>query len=81
MHAHGHSKDACLLAVQLAEELLAHPPELMIDVPPLISRGKRKKVKSLNKVLPRILACECIDTNIRSSIYSRLIQLLTKSVA
>ncbi|XP_026286597.1 zinc finger SWIM domain-containing protein 8 homolog isoform X2 [Frankliniella occidentalis] len=44
LHAHGHSKDACTLAVQLAEELLANPPELMIDVPPLISRGKRKKV-------------------------------------
>ena len=43
LHAHGHISDASRLAVQLAQELLAHPPNLMIDLP-VPARGKRKKV-------------------------------------
>ncbi|XP_075215319.1 zinc finger SWIM domain-containing dorado [Lycorma delicatula] len=43
LHAHGHSKEACTLGVKLAEQLLANPPDLMIDVPPMMSKGKRKK--------------------------------------
>ena len=30
LHAHGHSAEACELGVQLATELLAHPPDLMV---------------------------------------------------
>lgn len=45
LHAHGHSKEACMLAVKLAEELLANPPNLMIDIPPLPKRkGKKQQV-------------------------------------
>lgn len=46
LHAHGHITDASRLAVQLAKELLAHPPNLMIDLP-TPPRGKRKKVCSI----------------------------------
>lgn len=44
LHAHGHSKEACTLGVKLAEQLLDNPPDLMIDVPQVMSKGKRKKV-------------------------------------
>lgn len=45
LHAHGHSREACLLGVTLAEELLANPPDLMIDIPPIPKRkGKRQQV-------------------------------------
>ncbi|XP_039277484.1 zinc finger SWIM domain-containing protein 8 isoform X2 [Nilaparvata lugens] len=43
LHAHGHSKEACTLGVELAENLLANPPDLMIELPPILSKGKRKK--------------------------------------
>ncbi|XP_012251100.2 zinc finger SWIM domain-containing protein 8 homolog isoform X2 [Athalia rosae] len=43
LHAHGHAREACTLGVQLAEELLANPPDLMIEVPPMPVKGKRKK--------------------------------------
>lgn len=42
LHAHGHGKEACTLGVRLAEELLANPPDLMIEIPP-IPRRKGKK--------------------------------------
>lgn len=44
LHAHGHGKEACTLGVRLAKELLASPPDLMVELPPLPSKGKRKKV-------------------------------------
>ncbi|XP_042239030.1 zinc finger SWIM domain-containing protein 8 homolog isoform X2 [Homarus americanus] len=44
LHAHGHLQEASELAVQLSHELLANPPNLMIDIPPPPSKGKRKKV-------------------------------------
>ncbi|RZF44726.1 hypothetical protein LSTR_LSTR000678 [Laodelphax striatellus] len=43
LHAHGHSKEACTLGVKLAENLLANPPDLMIELPPIQSKGKRRK--------------------------------------
>ncbi|CAG2064200.1 unnamed protein product, partial [Timema podura] len=43
LHAHGHGKEACTLGVRLAEELLANPPNLMIELPPMPVKGKRKK--------------------------------------
>lgn len=44
LHAHGHSLEACALAVRLAHELLANPPNLMIELPPVQTKGKRRKV-------------------------------------
>ncbi|EEZ97539.2 zinc finger SWIM domain-containing protein 8 homolog [Tribolium castaneum] len=45
LHAHGHSKEACILGVKLAEELLANPPDLMIEIPPIPKRkGKKQQV-------------------------------------
>lgn len=51
LHAHGHGKEACTLGVRLAKELLANPPDLMIELPPLPSKGKRKKVRERLDVL------------------------------
>ena len=46
LHAHGHVQEASKLAVRLAEELLANPPNLMLDLPhPSTNRNKRKKVR------------------------------------
>lgn len=33
LHAHGHSREACILGIKLAEELLMNPPDLMIEIP------------------------------------------------
>lgn len=44
LHAHGHSSEACELGVQLASELLANPPDLLVELPPIITKnGKKKK--------------------------------------
>ncbi|XP_034174231.1 zinc finger SWIM domain-containing dorado isoform X1 [Osmia lignaria lignaria] len=43
LYAHGHTREACILGVQLGEELLANPPNLMIDEPPAPVKGKKKK--------------------------------------
>lgn len=49
LHAHGHSKEACKLGVQLAKELLEHPPNLSIELPLSVAgKGKRKKVNPLS---------------------------------
>lgn len=47
LHAHGHGKEACILAVRLAEQMLAHPPNLMIEIPP---PPKRKGKKHINPI-------------------------------
>lgn len=44
LHAHGHAREACILGVRLAEEMLANPPDLMIELPSLPAKGKRRKV-------------------------------------
>lgn len=44
LHAHGHGFEACTLAVRLALELLASPPNLMIELPQMPTKGKRRKV-------------------------------------
>ncbi|XP_032453263.1 zinc finger SWIM domain-containing protein 8 isoform X6 [Nasonia vitripennis] len=43
LYAHGHTREACILGVKLAEELLANPPDLMIEVPPIPVKGRKKK--------------------------------------
>lgn len=52
LHAHGHSHEACMLAVRLAEELLVNPPNLMVELPPPPSRGK--KVRRFNPACHQI---------------------------
>lgn len=47
LHAHGHGREACILAVRLAEQMLAHPPNLMIEIPP---PPKRKGKKQINPI-------------------------------
>lgn len=43
LHAHGHGREACILAVRLSEEMLANPPNLMIEIPPPVKQRKGKK--------------------------------------
>lgn len=33
LHAHGYSSEACRLAVELARDLLANPPDLKVEQP------------------------------------------------
>lgn len=52
LHAHGHGREACILAVRLAEELLANPPNLMIELPPPPKRkGKRTNINPISHQL------------------------------
>ena len=39
LHAHGHTKEACKLAKELAEEMLANPPDLMAEPTEHRSKG------------------------------------------
>ena len=41
LHAHGLTREACRLAVHLAEEMLSNPPNLVVDMPNPPTRGKR----------------------------------------
>lgn len=44
LHAHGHTKEACKLAEQLAEELLTNPPDLLAECAAVPNvKGKKKK--------------------------------------
>lgn len=43
LHAHGHGREACILAVRLAEEMLANPPNLMVELPAPVKPRKGKK--------------------------------------
>lgn len=44
LHAHGHTKEACQLAQQLAEELLANPPDLLAECAAVPNvKGRKKK--------------------------------------
>ncbi|XP_055370716.1 zinc finger SWIM domain-containing protein 8 homolog [Condylostylus longicornis] len=52
LHAHGHGREACILAVRLAEEMLAHPPNLMIELPmPPRRKGKKQNINPISHQL------------------------------
>ncbi|XP_068597360.1 zinc finger SWIM domain-containing protein 8 [Brachionichthys hirsutus] len=44
LHAHGYSHEACRLAVELARDLLANPPDLKVEQPQ--TKGKKSKVST-----------------------------------
>lgn len=44
LHAHGYSNEACRLAVDLARDLLANPPDLKVEQPQ--TKGKKSKVST-----------------------------------
>lgn len=49
LHAHGHGREACILAVRLAEEILANPPNLLLDLPQMPRRkGKNKSINPIS---------------------------------
>ncbi|XP_055618684.1 zinc finger SWIM domain-containing protein 8 homolog [Toxorhynchites rutilus septentrionalis] len=43
LHAHGHGWEACVLGVRLAKQMLANPPNLMLELPPPPNKKKGKK--------------------------------------
>lgn len=52
LHAHGHGREACILAVRLAEEMLANPPNLMVELPPPPKRkGKKHSINPISHQL------------------------------
>ncbi|XP_030378874.1 zinc finger SWIM domain-containing protein 8 [Scaptodrosophila lebanonensis] len=52
LHAHGHGGEACILAVRLAEQMLANPPNLLLDLPPAPKRkGKKQNVNPISHQL------------------------------
>lgn len=52
LHAHGHGREACILAVRLAEEMLANPPNLMLELPPPPKRkGKKHSINPISHQL------------------------------
>lgn len=59
LYAHGHTIEACMLGIQLAEELLAHPPNLMIKVPPMPAKGKKKKVRCFSFLIKNTMVVVC----------------------
>lgn len=44
LHAHGYSNEACRLAVELARDLVANPPDLKVEQPQ--TKGKKSKVST-----------------------------------
>ncbi|XP_050072092.1 zinc finger SWIM domain-containing protein 8 homolog [Anopheles maculipalpis] len=49
LHAHGHGREACTLGVRLASEMLANPPNLMVDLPPPPKKkGKKHNVNPIS---------------------------------
>nr|XP_054948986.1 zinc finger SWIM domain-containing protein 8 isoform X19 [Pan paniscus] len=44
LHAHGYSSEASRLTVELAQDLLANPPDLKVEPPP--AKGKKNKVST-----------------------------------
>lgn len=53
LYAHGHTREACIIGIQLAEELLANPPDLMIEGPPVPVKNKRKRVCSSDRIISK----------------------------
>jgi hypothetical protein len=44
LYAYGHTNEACVLCVKLVDQFLQNPPNFIIELPPPIVKGKRKKV-------------------------------------
>lgn len=44
LYAFGHTNEACVLCVKLVDQFLTNPPNFIVDLPPPIIKGKRKKV-------------------------------------
>jgi len=44
LYGYGHTEEACILCVKLVDQFLKNPPNFIIDLPPPIIKGKRKKV-------------------------------------
>ncbi|KAG1663561.1 Zinc finger SWIM domain-containing protein 8 [Nymphon striatum] len=57
LHAHGHTQEACKLAVKLAEEMLENPPNLISDIPAQTNKGKRNKKSTVVNTASHQMSC------------------------
>jgi len=46
LYGYGHTNEACVLCVKLVDQFLKNPPNFIIDIPPSMIKGKRKKVNT-----------------------------------
>lgn len=44
LYGYGHTNEACILCVKLVDQFLKNPPNFIIEIPPSMIKGKRKKV-------------------------------------
>lgn len=44
LYGYGHTNEACVLCVKLVDQFLKNPPNFIIEIPPSMIKGKRKKV-------------------------------------
>ncbi|XP_050525577.1 zinc finger SWIM domain-containing protein 8 homolog [Daktulosphaira vitifoliae] len=44
LYAYGHTNEACVLGVKLVDQFLKSPPNFIIDIPPPLIKGKRRKI-------------------------------------
>jgi len=47
LYAYGHTNEACVLCVKLVDQFLQNPPNFIIELPPPIVKGKRKKINPI----------------------------------
>lgn len=66
LHAHGYSSEASRLTVELAQDLLANPPDLKVEPPP----AKVRETPFLYLPLPHLPpTCSYAPPQVRASFY------------
>lgn len=71
LHAHGYSNEACRLAVELARDLLANPPDLKVEQP-------QTKVDT---IIWNIFSSRCVGQSVRNVKWDILMCVLCGTVA
>jgi len=64
LYGYGHTNEACVLCVKLVDQFLKNPPNFIIDIPPSMIKGKRKKVYTQDiRIDSNIFHCINISIN------------------
>jgi len=56
LYGYGHTNEACVLCVKLVDQFLKNPPNFIIDIPPSMIKGKRKKVCTRDIIAVSLIA-------------------------
>ncbi|XP_025198718.1 zinc finger SWIM domain-containing protein 8-like [Melanaphis sacchari] len=48
LYGYGHTNEACVLCVKLVDQFLQNPPNFIIEIPPSMIKGKRKKINPVS---------------------------------